>query len=480
MKHFRQRVTTTASPFPQVGPVRLMAILLFCVSAFFAGACGGAEGTDTAAQPNIIFILADDFGRELLPAYGGTSYVTPVLDSMAESGLLFQTCYATPLCAPSRNMFLSGQYNFRNYTDWDEMDFSIRTIAHYMRDAGYVTGMAGKWHRGGWRQEPRGPAKAGFMEYCSYDYLEYNTARKKDENCYWGTTLWQDGGEIKLGKDQSTSEYFNQYVTDFIRRHKNKPFFFYYPMNLVHRPFVITPDQLSVSHAADTSNLSRSAGKAENFAAMVSYADKLVGRVIETLKEEDLLENSIIMFAGDNGTDNIREASDVVSGFRGGYVKGGKYFPTELGVNVPFIIYAPGYVTTGGRIASPVDFTDLLPTCYDLSGNAGGEMVTDGRSFASLIHGRGDYHPRTWVYSYGNFDNHSGKYKDPVRYSDGFYGVMSDGAWKYYSDNRLFNVREDILERHEIPDGYSAESDLIRKRLKDNLDSLRNTLPRLW
>lgn len=110
-------------------------------------------------QPNIIFIPANDFGRELLSAYGGTLYDIPVLDLMSEQGLTFTDSYATPMCASTRMMFLTGQDNFRNYDDWNEVNYNLKTVAQYMQDTGYVTDRAGKWHRGGGSWSPKNQVK---------------------------------------------------------------------------------------------------------------------------------------------------------------------------------------------------------------------------------------------------------------------------------------------------------------------------------
>lgn len=432
-------------------------------------------------QPNIIFILADDFGRELLTAYGGSSYSTPVLDRISDHGFTFSDTYATPMCAPSRMMFLTGQYNFRNYSDWDEMNFGLKTVADYMQDAGYTTGMAGKWHRGGWDLNPKGPEKAGFINYSSYDYKKFHS------NAFWNIDIWQNDELIKLGKYDSASEYFNDYAINFIKKNSNRPFFFYYAMNLVHRPFLPTPDNKNFKDSSVQNIISENLKSVDYFTENVSYLDKLVGKLIKTLEKEELLENTIIIFTGDNGTDNVSEANTLYSDFRDSFyseavsekIKGGKYFPTELGINVPLLIYAPGYIKEPQIITNPIDFTDMLPTFYELAGMPPEDLFTDGKSFASLITGE-SYKPREWIYSYGNYDHNSSKYKDPINYADEFYHVISDGQWKLYSDGRLFEVKSDRLEKNEISKGFSQESDLKREQLNKHLTNLRNSTPKLW
>lgn len=432
-------------------------------------------------KPNIIFILADDFGRELLSVYGGRSYDTPVLDRMSDKGLTFTDTYATPMCAPTRMMFLTGQYNFRNYDDWDEMNYDIKTIGHHMQEAGYVTGMTGKWHRGGWDLSPKGPEKAGFAEYSSFDYTIFH------QNAFWGIDIWQNNELIRLEEGESSSEHFNNFVINFIKNNKDHPFFFYYAMNLVHRPFLPTPINEKIDEPSVQDKLSRNRGELEYFPENVSYLDELVGRIITVLKEKGLMENTILIFTSDNGTDNVNEASELYSEFKDSFypesstrrVKGGKYFPNELGVNVPFLVYAPGFIQESRIVSKPIDFTDMLPTFYDLAGESVDSLETDGLSLAPLIKDE-EYEGREWIYSYGNYDHNSSKYKDPVNNADGFYHVISNGQWKYYSDGRLYKVVEDILEENEISIGYSIESDSIRSYLNDELDKLRSSEPKLW
>lgn len=98
-------------------------------------------------QPNIVVILADDFGRELLTSYGGQSgYETPNLDQLARDGMQFNTCYSTPMCVPSRVELLTGRYSFRNYTAWEKIDRNQLTYPQLLKAAGYKTAMTGKWH----------------------------------------------------------------------------------------------------------------------------------------------------------------------------------------------------------------------------------------------------------------------------------------------------------------------------------------------
>lgn len=437
---------------------------------------GEVSGKDRA--PNIVLILADDLGRECLGCYGGTSYKTPNLDRLAGEGVRFETCYATPLCATTRDLLLSGQYNFRSYRDWDEMDYDRSTIAQDLQRAGYVTGQAGKWHRGGWTRCPKGPRAAGFDRYCSFDYPEMFRLQNEGRggNCYWWTHLWQDDQRVEV-KDRGSSDYFNDYATRFIRENRARPFFLYYAMNLVHRPFVATPDR-----AATETFEQRTAkkGRVENFPFMVAYLDALVGRLLEVLRVEGLEENTIVIFSADNGTDNVAEASTLRSEFLGRQVQGGKYYPTEMGVNVPLLIRWPGVAKAGTVCPAPADLSDVRPTLCQLAGRQPPEdIVLDGRSLVPVLTGETDSH-REWVYSYGNFDHSSKKYKKPEQFPKGFTHYLRDGRWKYGSNGRLFDLSTDPFEEKPLKGDLDADAQAAKQRLSKSLRNLRRSQPKRW
>ena len=429
-------------------------------------------------RPNIVFVLADDLGRECLPCYGGASYQTPHLDRLAAEGMRFETCYATPLCATTRDLLLSGQYNFRSYRDWDEMDFDRSTLAHDLQKAGYATAAVGKWHRGGWDRLPKGPRLAGFDRYCSFNYPEMFHLQKQGQggNCYWWTHLWQDDRRVEV-KDQGTSDYLNDYAARFIREHREKPFFLYYAMNLVHRPFVATPDY---ADSEDFEQRTAKKGRVENFAPMVAYLDTLVGRLLEVLKTECLEKNTIVIFTADNGTDNVGEASTLRSIFHGREVRGGKYYPTELGANVPFLVRWPGVVKPGTVTQALTDFADLRSTFCQLARRPlPNQLVLDGQSLVPVLTGKSRSH-RPWIYTYGNHDRSSKKYKKPEQYPNGFTHYVRDGRWKYGSDGQLFDLAADPFEETPLTGELNAEAAEARKRLAGNLEALRRSQPRRW
>lgn len=445
-----------------------------CLLIGLSSTCASGE----TPPPNIVLILADDLGRECLSCYGGSSYQTPNLDRLAARGMRFETCYATPLCATTRDLLLSGQYNFRSYRDWDEMDFERSTFALDLHKAGYVTGQVGKWHRGGWTRSPKGPRLAGFDRYCSFNYPEMFELQNEGRggNCYWWTHLWQDDRRVEV-RDRGTSDYLNDYAGQFICDHRDRPFFLYYAMNLVHRPFVATPDRMDSENFEERT---AKKGRVENFHSMVAYLDTLVGRLLNVLRSQGLEENTIVIFTADNGTDNVGEASTLRSEFQGREVRGGKYFPTELGANVPLLVRWPGVVKSGSVSQALADFSDIRPTLCQLAGQPlPDDLVLDGQSLVPVFTGESTSH-RPWIYTYGNFDRSSKKYKTPEQYPKGFTHYVRGGRWKYGSDGQLFDLAADPFEERPLSGYLEEDASEAKRRLGAALEGLRSSTPRRW
>ena len=438
-----------------------------------------------AERPNIVLILADDFGRELLPVYGGTSYDTPNIDRLSREGLTFTTCYATPLCAPSRVELMTSQYGFRSYTAWGEIDRGADTFVRRLRGAGYLTAMGGKWHLGGWGERPRGVTAAGFERYCSYDYAAVLAASfAGGGNQYWGGAVVRDGEPGRL--DRYGPDAFTGFVLDAIRARatdagaEDRPFFAYLPLDLLHRPFMPTPAHPDAPAPGEPppADWTGAVGSAEHFPAMLAHADRLVGRVLDTLDELGLADDTLVIFTSDNGTDNVHEAKTVRSDYQGRSVAGGKYFPTELGLNVPLVVRWPGRVEAGRVTDAVADFTDLGVTLCDLAGVAP-PAHADGRSLLPVFAGE-EPAAKPAVYSWGNFDHSSRRYKEPAKYADRLLDVVRGPRWKLYSDGRLIDLPADRFEQRPVPPGTDPAADAARTTLTRFREQLRRSEPRRW
>ena len=228
---------------------------------------------ERADHPNVIVIMADDIGAEGLACYGSTIYTTPHLDRMAAEGLRFENAYATPLCTPTRVMIMSGLYpprtGFRALIGKGEgvrMPASIRTFGHDFRAAGYASAVTGKWQLGKFDEFPDQPVEHGFDEYCMWTWVygDQKSSRYYKPQIYHNSKVI-NGGERDFGPD-----YFHDFALDFIDRKKNEPFFLYYPMALVHSPFVHPPKLEKLARTNFRDDLDK---ETIAFGHMITYMD---------------------------------------------------------------------------------------------------------------------------------------------------------------------------------------------------------------
>jgi len=351
-----------------------------------------------AARPNLILIMADDLGAKELSCYGNREHQTPHLDRLARTGVQFATCYSTPICHPTRFEIMTGRYGHHNKVyqfagrpggprpdSPEEQIVNHRTFAHVLKEAGYSTGLAGKWQLSG--KVPTLVRETGFDEYLMWAYV-HNLPEGVEhtggwegavggKTCrYWHPSLLKNGEYVQTKPDDYGPDMFTDFVIDFAKRHRDGPFFIYYPMALTHAPYYSTP-------ATSPDEKEKFRHSKDKFKENVEYMDSLVGRIVAALDEMGLRDNTVILFTGDNGT--------------GGQGKGQ---PTELGARVPMIANGPGIVQPLGLSIELVDHSDVLPTLADFAtARVPDDRPIDGRSFAPLLRGE-SYTPREWIYSY--------------------------------------------------------------------------------
>ena len=387
-----------------------------------------------SGKPNIILILADDISYGSLTCNGGNLYSTPNLDSMAQRGMRFTECHATPYCSPSRFQFLTGKYNFRNYVNWGDMDTAQRTIGNLMRDAGYKTACYGKWQFGG------GDASVhalGFDNYCLYN--AFDGGEKGDR--YKSPTIYTNGDFVssKRTENKYSEDIFADSVINFIDRNKSVPFFIYYPMALVHGPFQPTPDDTAFA------NWNPEESDESFYPSMVAYMDKKIGEIIAHLKEIGLDKNTVVIYSGDNGS------SKSVGIYRAGdsTVYGGKSITTEAGTRVPLIVFWDGKVIPGTVNNDLIDFTDVLPTVADIAHIPvpASYGPIDGISFAPRLTGNAGT-PRDWIFYH--YDPHPG-YNTYKRWAQTATYKLYDTS-SYNSQRLFYNIANDPDERFPIPD----------------------------
>ncbi len=407
----------------------------FIIICFIIGVygCNPIKGKQVVKQkPNIILIMADDLGVETLGVYGSDSYKTPHLDKLAKEGMRFENCYSTPLCTPSRVQIMTGKYNFRNYTGFGLLNPSESTFGNYMQDAGYKTCIAGKWQLlGNANQQKRAggkigtyPENAGFDDYCLWQ-IDSRGSRYKDP------LLSIKGKQTKEYTDQFGPDMFVEHIEKFMETHKETPFFVYYPMVITHDPFVPTPDNPIFKDFDAKSKVN----DPKYFGEMVSYMDKLIGRIVDKTEKLGIRENTLILFIGDNGTD--RDITSIVNGIS---LKGDKGYTTNGGTHVPFIANWKGTIKKNKVNYSLIDFTDFLPSILE---TADYKTTTsdslDGVSFYPQLFGD-ESNSRDWVFCH--YEPNWGKF-ETRRY-------VHNTKWKLYGNGSFYDLQNDPLEKNPL------------------------------
>jgi arylsulfatase A len=393
---------------------------------------GSAHGA--GRNPNVVFILIDDFGYECVTADGGESYRTPVMDKLAATGVLFEQCHVQPLCTPTRVELMTGLSNRRNYSHFGHLDPSQTTFGNLLKKAGYATCIAGKWQLS---NGFGGPAHFGFDEYCLWQLV-------RRPGRYKNPGLEINGKLLDYTSNEYGPDLVSDYALDFITRKKDVPFFLYYPLMLTHAPYDATPDSLDYLE----SKSGGTKGARGHFPDMVAYTDKLIGKLVAKLEELHLRDHTLLLIVGDNGT-----GRGTPSRFQGRNVLGGKGLTTTWGTHVPCIGNWPGHFASGKVCADLIDATDFLPTiCEATATPIPAALKLDGRSFLPQLRGEKG-NPREWLYAWYN---PSGGAKAKAEF-------VHDAQFKLYTDGRFFAVQQDDTEQSPLPD---AALDATAKTVK--------------
>ena len=400
-------------------------------------------------KPNVIIILADDIGYEGFGPYGGP-YSTPHIDSLARRGVRFDYAFSQPLSTPTRVQLMTGRYNYKNYVEFGFLDQRAHTFGHLAREAGYATCIVGKWQLG---RNPRLPEHFGFDHYCLWQ-LSY--PKSNDAERYGDPLIEQDGIELARDPEAYGPDIQAAYIDRFIEEHATEPFFIYYPMTLVHNPFVSTPD----SHDWTADPRSRHLSDPRHFPDMVAYCDKLVGQLVRKLREQGLYNDTVILFMGDNGTNR-----QITTTMRNGHVvHGGKGMTTDAGTHAGLIAaYGDRH---HGVCRDLVDFTDILPTVADAMGTKVPKAWdTDGVSFYPQLLGHKGGRTRRWVFCH--YDPFMRGYLNPQPEARRF---IRNHRYKLYSTGEFYDVERDELEQHDILSGTgSPEAEKARRFLSREL-----------
>lgn len=319
-----------------------------------------------ANKPNVVLIMSDDQGWGDFGMNCNNLIETPVLNSFAKEGVVFDRFYVSTMCAPTRASLLTGRYNLRTGASYvtgrlEVMRASEITIAEVLKESGYKTGIFGKWHNG--EQYPNHPNGQGFDEFLGFCSGHWNN--------YFNTTLDHNGKEVK------TEGYITDVLTDaaiqFIRKNKENPFFCYVPFNAPHSPNQV-PDKYFDKYKAKGLD-----DETACIYGMCENVDENVGRILQTINELQLDKNTIILYLTDNGPNSWR--------WNGG-MKGIKGHVDEGGVRVPLYMSWKGHLPEGKIVEGLAAHIDILPTLCELCGINPPNVKLDGQSLVPAINGK--------------------------------------------------------------------------------------------
>jgi len=424
-----------------------LAILLFAM-------CHASAAV--AKRPNVVLIMADDFGYECLGSSGCLDYQTPELDRLAAGGVRFAEFHAQPLCTPTRVKLMTGQSNRRNYQRFGLLPRDQITFAQLFRDAGYHTCIAGKWQLG---REPDAPRHFGFAEALLWQHTRPRELAGHDTR-YANPRLEHNGLPADGNTGEFSTDLFCDFITEFISRHREEPFLVYFPMVLTHCPFSPTPDSAAWDPASPGSTSYK--GDPRHFADMVRYVDQTVGRIDAHLRKVGLRDDTLLLFIGDNGTD-----TPIVTRTSFGVVAGGKGSLTDAGTRVPCIVSWPGGVEPGHVVRHAADLSDLLPTLCELAGIVPPPgLPLDGASLVENLRGETRPHREAIHIWYSRNGRSRGQ------------AFARTAAYKLYGDGRFYHVAADRLEQHDLAGKpQAAPVAAIRVQLQQLLDR-RQQIPR--
>jgi arylsulfatase A-like enzyme len=432
------------------------------------------------AQPNLVFILADDLGYTDLGCFGSRYYETPHIDRLAAQGLRLTHHHHAQNCTPTRAALLTGQLGPRtgvytvggiNRFDWSErplrpvdnvtqLPLDRDLLPAQLKQAGYATAMYGKWHLGEGRDHH--PGKRGFDEaiVTSSSHFRFRTTPPV---------------EIPDGIYQA--DFLTDRAIDFIRRHRERPFFLYLPHFGVHSPHEAKPEWIARFKAKAT------AGGHHHpvYAAMIASVDESVGRILHTLDELELAERTVVIFASDNGglggykREGIQGAKDITDNAP---LRSGKGSLYEGGIRVPFIVRWPGVIAPGRTLDTPTQHVDLLPTLLALGAAPAPRQVLDGEDLSPLWRDPNAKLKRDAIFQH--FPGYLGAGGNTWRTTP--VSLIRQGDWKlmeYLEDGRLelYNLCEDIGETRNLAQAHPEKAQAMLERLRAWRTEVKAPLP---
>jgi len=426
--------------------------------------------------PNVVVILADDLGYGDVSFNGCPDFTTPNIDSLTNTGVRCSNAYVThPFCSPSRAGLLTGRYQQRfGYENQPSVDAANPRLGipaqevilpQILKPAGYVCGMVGKWHLG--VASSLNPTRHGFDEF--FGFLG-------SESPYYNAALLR--GTTKVKETTYLTDAFTREAVSFIQRHATQPFFLYLAYNAVHKPYN-TPPKNYMDRVANIPNSGR-----RIYAAMALALDDGVGQVLQTLQQQNLLNNTLIFFLSDNGARQVPFTRNLP-------LRGYKFNVLDGGIHVPFVVQWPGVLPANVVYDPPVSSLDIVPTVAAVTGSQlPTDRVYDGLNLMPYLTGSQVSPTRTLFWRWFGLGANgppcdlTGSTAKSSGGSPGTIWAVRSGSLKLVSERArvgkppaLYNLPTDIGETHDL--ALAQPSDVVTlKSLYDQWNS--QTIPPLW
>ena len=429
---------------------------LSAISLFSKGCCfkNTIIGNSNNKKPNVILILTDDQGYGDIASHGHPYLITPNMDKLRKMGVRLEQFHVDPTCSPTRAALLTGRYSGRvgvwhtvmgrNMLREDET-----TIASVLRNAGYRTGVFGKWHLGD--TYPYGARFRGFDEAL----VHYGGGVGQTPD-FWGNDYFDDyynkNGSWRPFQGYCTDVWFRE-ALQFIRDSRDNPFFLYLPTNAPHQPLHVPERYRALYDEVDVPE------QLKIFWGMITNIDDNLGIMLERLEQWNLTENTIIIFMGDNGTAEANWwPTDEHSAWNNLYnagMRGSKNSHYDGGHRAFCYVYYPAAGINGGRkINNITAHIDIMPTLLELCGIGKPEGVEfDGRSLVPLLTGiDGKWRERTLFVQ-------NQRVLDPVKWRKT--AVMTD-RWRMIDNKELYDMNTDPAQRYNVINDYPEVADRLR------------------
>lgn len=424
---------------------------------------------EAAKRPNIVFIMADDLGYTDLACYGSKYYETPNIDRLASQGLKLLNHHHCQNCAPTRAALMSGQYGARTgvYTvggidrfDWQsrplrpvdnvtELPLDRSIFAKQLKQAGYATGMFGKWHLG--QKGEHQPGKRGFDEaiVSMGVHFDFATSPKTD-----------------YPKGQYLADFLTDKAVDFIQRHKDEPFLLYLPHFGVHAPHDAKPELVQ----RFKSKPGVDGHDSPTYAAMIASVDESVGRIMQTLDTLKLADNTVLIFTSDNGgvggyvREGIKKGGGDITD--NAPLRSGKGSLYEGGTRDPFIIRWPGVTTAGATCNVPTIHVDIYPTLLEIASAPKPPQTLDGESLVKVFRDPKSKLSRDAIFQH--FPGYLGA--GPGFWRTTPVSLIQSGDWKlmeFLEDGHLelYDLSQDIGETKNLAESMPEKAKALRERL---------------